>query len=85
MNGNHPDLGSKWPIALHRQRERDLDFVAPMDVNIDFGLDDRGEIVLKETGEETEEIIAKECYPELEAVFAVPGTDLRLRYQFGSG
>ena len=50
-------------------RERDLDFVAPMDVNIDFGLDDRGEIVLKETGEETEEIIAKECYPELEAVF----------------
>jgi hypothetical protein len=50
-----------------------------------FGLDDRGEIVLKETGEETEEIIAKECYPELEAVFAVPGTDLRLRYQFGSG
>ena len=21
MNGNHPDLGSKWPIALHRERD----------------------------------------------------------------
>jgi hypothetical protein len=40
-----------------------------------FGLDDRGEIVLKETGAETEEIIAKECYPELEAVFAAADDD----------
>ena len=47
MNGNHPDLRSKWPIALHRQRERDLDFVAPMDVNIDFGLDDRARSCLE--------------------------------------
>ena len=40
-----------------------------------FGLDDRGEVVLKDTGEETEEIIAKECYPELEAVIAAVGDD----------
>jgi hypothetical protein len=39
----------------------------------DFGLDDRGEVVLKDTGEETEEIIAKECYPELETRSGVPG------------
>src|SRR5215472_3071030 len=43
----------------------------------DFGLDDRGAVVLKGTGEETEEIVARECYPELKTVFAAVDRETR--------
>jgi len=48
-------------------------FLAPLDTcMVDFRLNDRGEIVLNEFGEETERVVWEHCYPGLDRVLSNP-------------
>lgn len=58
-------------VQLDEQAYAESAWLVPLETCIaDFHLNDRGEIELDEFGEETEEIISKKCYPELERVLS---------------